>query len=34
MWRARLRTKRSKLIVGFVTGFYLTEGGLLIWLCW
>ena len=34
MWRARIRTKRSKLIIAFVSAFYIVEGGLLLWLCW
>lgn len=34
MWRARLKTKRAKLIVVCVSTFYIMEGGLVLWLCW
>lgn len=34
MWRARLRTKRCKLIVVGVSAFYIMEGGIVLWLCW
>ncbi len=32
MWRARLRTRRNKLIVGVVSTAYAIEGGILVWL--
>lgn len=32
MWRARIRTKRSKIIVGGAILFYIVEGGVLAWL--
>lgn len=34
MWRARLRTKRCKLIAVGVSAFYIMEGGIVLWLCW
>lgn len=34
MWRARIRTKRSKLIVIGVSTVYIMEGGIVLWLCW
>lgn len=34
MWRARLRTKRCKLIAVSVIAFYIMEGGIVLWLCW
>ncbi len=34
MWRARLRTRRNKLIVGVVSTAYAIEGGVLVWLAW
>lgn len=34
MWRARLRTKRSKLIAVGVSALYIVEGGIVLWLCW
>lgn len=30
MWQARIRTKRSKIIVGGVILFYIVEGGVLV----
>lgn len=34
MWRARLRTKRNKIIVCAVSTAYAIEGGVLVWLAW
>ena len=34
MWRARLRTKRSKFIVIGVSALYIVEGGIVLWLYW
>lgn len=32
MWKARIKTKRAKIIIGIVSTFYLIEGGMLLWL--
>lgn len=32
MWRARMKTKRAKIIVGIVSTAYAIEGGVLVWL--
>lgn len=34
MWRARLRTKRNKIIVCAVSTAYLVEIGCVVWLAW
>lgn len=32
MWRARIKTKRAKIIVGVVSTFYGVMGGITLWL--
>lgn len=32
MWRARIKTKRAKIIVSIVSTFYIMEGGIALWL--
>lgn len=32
MWRARIKTKRAKIIVGIVSTLYGIMGGITVWL--
>lgn len=32
MWRARIKTKRAKIIIGIVSTLYVIEGGITVWL--
>lgn len=32
MWRARIKTKRARIIVGVVSAVYVMEGGITLWL--
>lgn len=32
MWRARIKTKRAKIIIGIVSTLYGIEGGIVLWL--
>lgn len=32
MWRARIKTKRAKIIIGIVSILYMAEGGISLWL--